>query len=277
MRTARIVRAMARMNRAAALALGTIALGGAAVAYARFLEPRWLSVTRVRLAWSGPPLRIAFASDLHAYGDDARWLRRVVERMNAAAPDLALLGGDFIADLDASDAKLRALEPLSRLRARRGVFAVLGNHDYADGARITAALRALGVTVLDNEARVLAPGAALIALGNDRARDVDAARAFAGVPPGAARVVLTHSWQSLRARGVERFDVALVGHTHGGQACVPVLDVCPFAEDDMRPFLAGPYRWPNGGVLFVTRGIGESGARARIGSRPEVAIVDLVR
>jgi uncharacterized protein len=76
--------------------------------------------------------------------------------------------------------------------------------------------------------------------------------------------------------GVGRFDLALAGHTHGGQGCVPFTEICPFLEHDMKPYVRGLYDWPRGGKLYVSRGLGTSRVPARIGARPEIACVRLV-
>jgi len=74
---------------------------------------------------------------------------------------------------------------------------------------------------------------------------------------------------------VGRFDLAMAGHTHAGQACVPFTEVCPFLEEDMKPYRYGLYDWPSGGKLYVSSGLGTSAVRTRIGARPEVAVLDL--
>jgi predicted MPP superfamily phosphohydrolase len=87
-------------------------------------------------------LRIVFLSDLHWNGADhvlrcvrPELLDDVMEKVLAIAPDLVLLGGDYV-EWSGSDAKVLCTRWLSRLVARCGVFATLGNHDQrAPGAR----------------------------------------------------------------------------------------------------------------------------------------------
>jgi uncharacterized protein len=273
----------ARLGRAADL-IAAIALAGLGVGvWSRWVEPRWLAVTRVRLPWRGPHLRLAFLSDLHVGWEPARLLARAVARVNGSRPDVILLGGDYIEGHDADPAKLAALAPLGGLRAPLGVLAVLGNHDTEPAGAstpragaIAARLRALGVTVLGNEARELGGRAVLVALGDHLAGASDATTAFAGCDPARPTIVLAHNWRSLEDPGAGRFDVALTGHTHGGQVRVPFTRIAPPLPDELRPFRAGSYVWPAGGTLFVSRGLGESGVRARLADRPEVLLVDLI-
>lgn len=260
-----------------ALALGVGAVGFAGI-WARFIEPAWIETTFTKLEWSGPPLRIALLTDIHARPGGAGTTRRIVRRTNMLGADLVLIGGDFVEDLDADPRKLAALRPLSGLRARLGTYAVLGNHDSVhDGEdSIRRAVERDGIRVLMNEHVALPGGAALIGLGDHRAHESDPAPAFADVPHDAPTIVLVHSWKSLELPGMRRFDVALAGHTHGGQGCVPFTGICPYLEEDMKPYSRGLYDWPAGGRLYVSRGLGTSGKRARIGARPEIACVDLV-
>jgi uncharacterized protein len=258
-------------------AAGVGAGAAAAFAWARWIEPAWIETTFLDIAWRGPALRLALLTDLHAGPEDARRVRRIVKRTLDLRPDLVLFGGDFVDGLDADPAKLAALAPLAALRARLGVFAVLGNHDsqQAGEGDIQAAVERLGIRVLDNEHVALPGGAVLVGLGSFRAGKSDPHRAFAGIDPDAPAIVLVHNFKSLEEPGVGRFDLALAGHTHGGQGCVPFTKVCPFLEDDMKPYSRGLYHWPAGGELYVSRGLGTSGVDARLGARPEIACVRL--
>jgi predicted MPP superfamily phosphohydrolase len=261
------------------------AAAGAALAFfaqARWFAPRRVKLTRLRLPWRGPRLRVAFLSDLHGGSTPSAALRRAVALARAARPDVILLGGDYVEGHDAEGFKLAALAPLGELRAPLGVFAILGNHDSEPAGdstpragAVARRLGELGVELLHNRRRPLPGGVALVGLADHLAGETDAGAAFAGADPAAPTLVLAHHWRSLGDPGLGRFDLALTGHTHGGQACLPGTGICPPHAEDMKPYRAGLYDWPGGGKLFVGRGLGMSGVRARIGAPPEVAIIDL--
>ncbi len=105
-----------------------------------------------------PPISVALLSDIHLGNRamDSVRLRAIVDQVNATRPDLVLIAGDFMVGHDAAGATERAaaLEtPLSQLRARLGVIAVLGNHDHWTAPdAIRTALGKAGITVLANEA-----------------------------------------------------------------------------------------------------------------------------
>ncbi|MDB4941252.1 MAG: Phosphoesterase [Labilithrix sp.] len=250
--------------------------------WAHFIEPRWIARTSVPLVWRGPPLRIVLLSDIHARGGDGDRIEGIVARAATEDPDLVLIAGDFVDGLDAAPDKLLALAPLVRLRARLGVFAVLGNHDsdsgVGDPARreaVVARLIELHVPLLENIHLRLPNGVVVAGLGSYRAGQSDPDEAFAGKNDDAPTIVVVHNFQSLRLPDVKPFDLALAGHTHAGQICVPFTSVCPFLADDMKPYRHGLYRWPAGGQLYVTSGLGTSDIRARLGARPEIVVLDL--
>lgn len=183
-------------------------------------------VRTVELAVAGLPPRLdGFSlvqlSDLHIGPLQKRaWLEAVVDKANSLEPDAFVLTGDYI---DGSPAELRDdVAPLARLRARHGVFAVTGNHEYyyhvEDWLPVFAEL---GMDMLHNEHRVLdVDGALLVIVGvPDLAESrfggpgPDLGKALEGAP-AATRVLLQH--QPRGASGHQGVDVQLSGHTHGG-------------------------------------------------------------
>jgi len=121
------------------------------------LEPFLLDIREHEIVSSQVPdacdgLTIALVADIH-YGPffTRQRVRRLVERVNGLSPDIILLGGDY------SFRNSRYIEPLfaelSSLRAAKGVFGVLGNHDYWLGSgQIQAGMDLAGIKVLENEA-----------------------------------------------------------------------------------------------------------------------------
>src|SRR5689334_10814061 len=169
--------------------------------YARCIAPRHLRLERVAVPIAGLPaglagLRIGFLADIHHDPDrPLALLERGIALLRAAAPDVILLGGDYIVDRADGFAPCAAL--LGRLHAPLGVFAVLGNHDYRPGGEaIGAQLAAAGLVVLRNEAvRLAAPGGApcwVIGLDDALRGRPDFVAATARVPADEFKVLLAH-------------------------------------------------------------------------------------
>src|SRR5579872_2233623 len=95
-------------------------------------------------------LRVVQISDIHhGLFLPKEWLSEAVRQANRLNPDIIALTGDFVTY------SRRNIEPaaelLGRLRARHGVFAVLGNHDFrVDADAITRALSRQHIDVLRN-------------------------------------------------------------------------------------------------------------------------------
>ena len=115
------------------------------------------------------PLTVALLSDLHVGSPSVslQALSNIVERVNAAAPDIIVLAGDFVLGQPLIGGKRIDPEPiagvLAGLQAPHGVYAVLGNHDWwFGGARVAQSLEAAGIVVLENRAVEIDVGGASV-------------------------------------------------------------------------------------------------------------------
>lgn len=239
------------------------------------VDRRTLRLARPRGA---PPLRIAFASDFHAGATtDERVLVETARRLDDERPDLLLLGGDFVS-VRASDIH-RLAELLAPIHAPLGKLGVFGNHDLrANRAVLSGALSDAGVRMLVNEVvRLPAPHGDVSVLGLD-----DPLRGHADATlldaVGGVRILLMHAPDGLLAAGDRHFDLALCGHTHGGQIVLPggVIPYLPYGALS-RTYPAGVFRL--GGererTLLVTRGVGCSTVPVRVGARTEIHVVTI--
>ena len=110
--------------------------------------------------WSRP-LRIVLLADFHtgSHSGDVARLEGIISEARTFDPDLVLFGGDFVNMQLFGGGRVPPqviAAILAQLNGHLGQFAVLGNHDYTYGAEeVTDALRKHGVTVLDNEGRVV--------------------------------------------------------------------------------------------------------------------------
>ena len=278
-----------RPSGATAAALGVAGAAAATTGWALLVEPRRLVVRHLELRLSPWParldgLRVTLVSDLHAGGlhvDLAR-VEHVVRRVQRAGADLVLVLGDVV-DVDAPLTDRDEAEPmpvaaaLGRLRAPLGVVAVLGNHDWrAGGHRVAAALRAAGLTVLENDAVRVGQGKRelwLAGLADATRRTPDVAATLAAVPPGAPVIVLSHD-PDVFPHIPARVALTVSGHTHGGQIAVP------FARRVWTPSrygerYAGGHVVEDGRQMVVSRGIGTSNVPLRLGAPPELVVLTL--
>jgi predicted MPP superfamily phosphohydrolase len=227
---------------------------------------------------SSGELRIAFASDLHAGPlTDPRIFAALAQRVEAFQPHLVLLGGDYVS-VDA-DHIGEFLRPIAALRPPLGTFAVMGNHDlWLDDAAIAGALASAGVVLLVNEARVIDTAVGALCLYG-----MDEPYTGAPEPPPAAQqacavsVVLMHSPHGLRLLKGLPFDLALCGHTHGGQIALPggIPVVLPRGSGP-RHYARGEFQLPwHAARMIVSRGVGMSDLPVRLFAPSEVHLCTL--
>jgi hypothetical protein len=271
------------------LALGLLLafnLGGLGLEwYAFCFEPFNLQTTR--LALPGPallpdrPLRIAHLTDLHVE-QITRREQDMLQRVEALAPDLIVLTGDYLNGSYLYDAQARreTRQLLARLHAPYGVYATSGNLDTPE---IMADLFAgLDIVALDDAVRRLAlPGGDLYLVGisNDfrPAADRSLQARLAGIPTEAYTLLLYHTPDLIATAAAGGVDLYLAGHTHGGQIRLPLYGaIVTFSEYGKR-YEAGRYTFGSTS-LYVNRGLGMEGwifPRVRFWCPPEVVQIEL--
>jgi predicted MPP superfamily phosphohydrolase len=200
-----------------------------------------------------------------------------LDKLARTKSDLVVVTGDMV-DFDpkyiAETARI-----LGALKARDGVFAILGNHDhYTGGTAVAEALRKAGLDVLVNDGRVIRSkdGGGFSLLGVD---DVAARRgggigprldiAQSAVPKDLAQILLSHQPHTIDI-WAGRIALQLSGHTHGGQ-----FNPGFRPADFIMRYVAGRYD-VGGTALYVNRGFGVVGPPARVGAPPEVTKIVLV-
>ena len=149
---------------------------------------------------------------------------------------------------------------------------------FNDVPGMLAELAAVGVTPLVNRAAPLSVGHATVWFAGvddllEGRPDLDAA--FAGVPEGAALVLLAHNPDVWLDPRVERADLVLSGHTHGGQMRLPGLGAIHTQGTHLKRRQAAGWFRRGRSRMFVSRGLGES-IPLRIGARPQAALIRLV-
>ncbi len=224
-------------------------------------------------------LRVVHLTDVHhSLFTPLETVERAVHLANQLEADVVALTGDYVTL--SPDYVWPAARALGRLRARLGVFAVLGNHDFqVDAQEITRALRAERIRVLRNaHVAVRRRGATLWILGVDDlwwAAD-DLRGALHGVPAREAKILLCHNPIGIRQAAEHGVDFVLSGHTHGGQVRLPIVGSVRGRSRLGERFVEGWNRL-DGTQIYVNRGIGKVLVPVRLNCPPEIACLRLRR
>jgi predicted MPP superfamily phosphohydrolase len=255
-----------------------------AAGYGLLYERQNVEVVRQRVRLARLPkafegFHIAQLSDTHIGPfTTADYIRRCVTITNALKPDLIALTGDYVCwDPEAQGEAVRVL---AGLRAPYGVFGCLGNHEAEVGIEesITRLFAAQGIRILRQERSLIKRGDAMLNLVGVDNTDPDRILTMVKglVMPGTVNILLQH-YPGLFDYGLG-IDLTLAGDIHGGGQ---------LSLDFVRPGLnlsglvGVPYirgRYENGGAqLYMNRGIGITGFPIRIGARPEITLLELVR
>lgn len=231
------------------------------------IERRTLSFPALPPALAG--LRLVHLSDLHVGPlTDRHALAHALACVNALEADVICVTGDVV---DSRKTEIAAWLPLlATLRARFGVFAILGNHDRESGAERVATALTDGTDwqlLRDTMAVVEVDGARLHLLGlEDRPRvslTEQLPNLLARVPPGDFAVLLAHHPDAFDEAAAAAVPLTLAGHTHGGQLAVPGLPQLNVARLLISPRSIGWFR-QDGQYLHVSTGLGVSGQRVRV-------------
>ncbi len=264
-----------------------VSIGAPLALWGFWWEPDQLVVRRVTLAlpgWPGghQPLTVAVMSDLHAGSPyiDAAKIVRVVESINAAGPDLVLLLGDYVIQGVLGGTRMDPAEigkRLAGLEAPLGVYAVLGNHDWWDGAEaIRRALTQAGAVVIDNEAhRIDRPEGDFWLLGIGDAWEgrpkIDGP--LAAIQDSLPVIAFTHNPDLFPAIPA-RVTLTLAGHTHGGQVAIPLVGR-PVVPSQFGERFAYGHIVEDNRHLYVTGGLGTSILPVRFRVPPEVVLLTI--
>ena len=245
-----------------------------------------------RLPASFDGYRVVHISDMHlnSFAGREKALQRAVDKINALNPDVVLFTGDLVSlghwELDGMQ------EILAGVRAKDGVFSVLGNHDYSEYHRwpskqeqveavemLKRRQRDMGWRLLLNENEPIARGADTISIigvenisGDRHFRTYgDLAQAMQGAD-GAYKILLSHDPSHWRKEvvGKSDIDLMLAGHTHAMQVMFFGWSPSSLIYDEWGGLYSEGEQ-----SLYVNRGLGQTVFKARIGAMPEITLLEL--
>lgn len=250
-----------------AMSVMLLVCGHGAIQGLRVPEVREQELPLAKLPPELDGLRIAVIADLHASPiNNAFYVREVVNRTNAAGPDLVVLPGDLI-DGDVATQAVN-IAALADLNAPHGVWAAPGNHEYYSGYDAWAKVFAgLGLPYLANQAHTITVrGKRLTLSGVGDPAYAQSHNAGGGVPPDIVSVakqaqaqqaqfhiLLGHQPKLAREYAAQHsVHLQIAGHTHGGH--IRGFDQWVVAPAN-NGFVRGRYDVGDM-VLFVSSGAG---------------------
>lgn len=234
-----------------------------------------ISSPQVPAAFDG--FRMAFASDFHLESKyKERHLQNTVRALQDERPDLLLLGGDYQEGCQYVEPLFSAL---GQVAPPYGTYAVLGNNDYERCTdEIRHAMRENGIRLLEHMLDTLTrEGQHLILAGVANGFDL---KRYATSPTAQLReedyvVLITHTPDYTEDTDIAHTDLALAGHTHGGQVTLLGLIVPETGSKYGRRFLTGLNYNTRGIPVITSNGLGTSRKNIRTGARSDVVVVTL--
>lgn len=222
-------------------------------------------------------LRLVLITDLHiGEGITLGHVRRVVERTLSERPDVVLIGGDYIDHHSkyAYDPEIR--EEMIRLTAvPEGVYYVAGNHEYRAGADSTAKLMWVsevgGVLLRDSIVYPRGVGDYALIGRDDYVQDgrKPLHELVESLNKAPLTLLLEHTPEDLHLLEGTPIDLALYGHTHGGQLFPNHFFVW------LKYGIVSGVKYVGDTEVYVSSGAGSAGAPYRIGTRSEIVVYDI--
>ena len=267
----------------------------------------FLNIEKITIPITGVPhslnqVKIIQLSDFHYDGISlsTSLLMKAIQLSNAEKPDLILLTGDYITNSTNSVNKLAS--QLNLLTSKKGVYAVLGNHDTLhenEKKFITQAFSYVDIKVLCNEiAYPLGEYLPIVGLADYWSQEFNPEAVMQKLSPSQPRLVLSHNPDTASILKKWRVDLQLSGHTHGGQIIIPGFGPClmlfqkihkriprklqryfPLAKYSLS--IVKNWKWGLGlhsigkNKLYVNRGLGTY-SPGRFFCSPELTIITLI-
>lgn len=269
--------------------------------YGTFIERNATQMRSVEIASCNIPksfdgYKIVQISDLHLASFEGRKkiLQRVVNEINAINADAVLFTGDLVTIK--SDELVGKEEILAQLRAKDGVFSIMGNHDYAlyernfteeerlkDVKSLIECQKRMGwKLLLDEHYDVIrkkehdCDTISIIGVEN-----ISASRRFQTFgnlekamqkANGKFKILMSHDPSHWHSEVTNKTDIELTlsGHTHAMQFTVFGWSVSSFVYKEYN----GLYKDGNQ-YLYVNIGLGETMFPFRIGATPEITVITL--
>ena len=242
--------------------------------------------------------RIVQISDFHTgtYGNDTTFVAKVVDTINSLDADLVVFTGDIVNSRSSELAP--HVKPLSRLKAKDGVFSIMGNHDYGDYADwpskaakdssiqyLKDLQSSMGWRMLNNSSvKIFHGGDSIAVIGVENIGDHpfpiygSLTKAYPTPEDSVFKVLLSHNpahWNdSISGNSRINIPLTLSGHTHAMQ-----MEIAGVSPAVWRYSTWGGLYADADSVhrMYVNIGVGTVGFPSRIGANPEITVLKLIK
>jgi len=283
------------------IALGLAAIPFASLLYGMYQGKYNFRVLKYTLHFDDLPdafdgYRITQISDIHSGSfDNKDKIEYGVNLVNEQLSDVILFTGDLVNNM-ASEME-DWIGTFSKLKAKDGIFSILGNHDYGDYVnwknkedkeqnldQLKNIQKQLGFDLLLNENRFLEKDGERIALigvenwGKGFKQKGDLNKASEGINPDDFKIVMSHDpshWDEVIVPHKDHYHLTLSGHTHGMQFGIEIPGWIKWSPVKWRyKHWAGIYEQANQ-FINVNRGFGFLAYPGRVGIWPEITVIEL--
>ena len=240
--------------------------------------------------------KISQISDIHSGSfDNKEKVEYGVKLINDQKSDVIMFTGDLV------NSRTSEINPwkstFSKLKAKDGIFSILGNHDYGDYVRwesdeakaknfdeMLKVQKDIGFQLLLDDSKFIKRGNSRLAVvgvenwGKGFKQKGDLSKAMVGVNPNDFKILLSHDpshWQYEVLKDKLHYHLTLSGHTHGMQFGIEIPGIIKWSPVKWRyKFWAGLYE-KEGQYLNVNRGFGYLAFPGRVGIWPEITVITL--
>ncbi|MCP5005965.1 MAG: metallophosphoesterase [Planctomycetes bacterium] len=258
-------------------------IGTLATSYSVFIErynfqinTYQIPVPRLPGAFEG--FKIVQLTDIHfGFLMPLSIVEQLIHKVNILDKDIVVCTGDYV-NACGKDSLVDTVWPyLMKLRAKHGVYSVLGNHDHWGGLdRSLYWLEESGQNVRHKSIPIDKMGERIWigGAGDYLEDDVSIDKAFENVPSNECKILLAHNPDSADSHFSTKVDLMISGHTHGGQVNIPFVGA-PYLAVQNRKYSSGFIRSSKTNI-YISRGLGWTVLPIRFNCPPEISILNLI-
>lgn len=255
---------------------------GLGLLYSRFIATSGLKVKEYKvvnnkITDSYHGLKIIHLSDIHYNSTiNEKELNNIVDKVNEIKPDIVVLTGDLIDERLSYDKDI-IINCLSKIEAKLGKFAVSGNHDIPlDDYNYI--IKESGFTSLDNKYELIYSktsepiiisgigyGDEDIGIKTEQYDKYISELKADDIKP-IYSILLVHEPDTVDNLDLNKYDLVLAGHSHGGQVIIPFIGKLYTPEGAKKYY--DEYYKINNTDLYISSGLGTSMYKFRLFNRP---------